>query len=254
MSSESVQDAEKVRGDELYLALGKSDKTADCLLTSTNFIERASLFFDKRICNPALADLDYVLKEMLQTGKFSIHGSFFHMQGAMVYSRAQTAFQCRVFPSQTSVSDVHRIMFTTRHIRDDIAQSVDRDADDDFDPFEAQSAYVTLDRTFHTRTTEEPGHSRAATLPECDSTEARSNADARPPPSIYETIQSFTQSTSDPQPSSSSMPASSSPSRRQHDYSETAWDIAGDVSRIRTLGPKLYYSTIEQVRRRRPVS
>ena len=113
----------------------------------------ASLFFDRRIRNPALAELDYVLKMMLQTGKFSIHGSFFTPHGSMIYSRAQTAFQCRVFPAQTSTADVHAILFNRRNaIRDEIldnltAKSVDRDGPDDFDPFSAQSAYVTLDRS-----------------------------------------------------------------------------------------------------------
>ena len=230
VSSESVRDEEKVRGDELYLALGKSDKTADCILTVTNFIDRASLFFDRRIRNPALAELDYVLRMMLQTGKFSIHGSFFTSHGSMIYSRAQTAFQCRVFPAQTSTADVHAILFNRRNaIRDETldnltAKSVDRDGPDDFDPFSARSAYVTLDRSLQGDA--EQCDARCPSLSDRDTTEARSNADARPPPSMYETLQRF----AEPQPDTD--PCEDPPSsERTQDYSETAWDIAGDVTR-----------------------
>ena len=238
VSSESVRDEEKVRGDELYLAFGKSDKTSDCILTPSNFIDRASLFFDRRIRNPALAQLDYVFKSMLQTGKFSIHGSFFTHHGSMIYSRAQTAFQCRVFPGQTSTEDVHAILFNRRNVRDETVDNttpepVDRDGPDDLDPFEAQSAYVTLDRSFHADAAAAGQFdSRDQPLSECDTTEARSNADARPPPSMYETLRSFatdTDSCTDATPLSDiAQPPSAT---RQTDYSETAWDIAGDVTR-----------------------
>ena len=146
--SDSVTEEQIRQGDLLYLAMGKSHKTSECCLTANNFIDRAALFFDKKVKNPAMMDLDYVLCQMVHTGKYSIHGSFFTEHGAMYYQRAQAAFCARITPTATTVQDVHTMIFNRRSkrdmMRDDILEKLERDAPGSHDPFASADAHVSL--------------------------------------------------------------------------------------------------------------
>ena len=146
--SDSVTEEQIRQGDLLYLAMGKSHKTSECCLTQTNFIDRAALFFDKKVKNPAMMDLDYVLCQMVHTGKYSIHGSFFTEHGAIHYQRAQAAFCARITPTATTPAYIHTMIFTRRSkrdmMRDDILEKLERDAPGSHDPFASADAHVSL--------------------------------------------------------------------------------------------------------------
>lgn len=222
--SPSVTEQEKVRGDELYVAMGKSNKCAECVLTATNFVDRASLFFDRKIKNPALSDLDTTLKAMLETGKYSVHGSFFTNNGAMIYSRAQAAFHCRLYPSAATVEDVHRIFFNRSHKPDSTLSDPHvsvapeprapvRDSPSAPDVFSNNDEYVHLDRSLHPDAcslSDLPGSPHPPEpLAAHHSTEVSSNFNSQQAPSVYDISQHY----------------------EMHSYCETAWDIAGDTSR-----------------------
>lgn len=158
LCSANVSDAERAEGDQLYCAMGKADKTTECLLSESNFIDRAAVFYERKIRNPALSHLDHVLKEMLNTGRYAIHGKFF-AGGGLVFRRAQAAFHAKIFPTSTTEEDVHGIFFNKKlwaavnyrdslHERLDSARSalVTRDGPDAPDPFEANDEHVLLDR------------------------------------------------------------------------------------------------------------
>ena len=158
LCSANVSDSERAEGDALYCAMGKADKTSECLLTEANFIDRSSVFYERKIRNPALSNLDYVLKEMLNTGRYAVHGKFF-AGGGLVFRRAQAAFHAKVFPTSTTEEDVHEIFFNKKlwaatihrdelHERLDSARSapVTRDGPDADDPFEANDEHVLIDR------------------------------------------------------------------------------------------------------------
>ena len=197
------------------LPLGiKSHKTAECVLTASNFKNRAALFFDKKVKNPAMMDLDYVLCEMLHTGKYSVHGSFFTENGGMIYQRAQAAFCARITPTATTVQDVHTMIFnrTSRRdlIRDELLEKLERDPPDAPDPFASVDAYVSLSpntgrcESVGSMSPQETSRISSTLDPDFesgrDTTEVCMNASAtatREPHSIYDISQDFV-----PEPSS----------------------------------------------------
>ena len=220
VTHEKVTDEEKRQGDLLFLAYGKTNKTAECTLTQNNLIDRAALFFEKKVKNPVHQELDFVLCQMLQTGKYTVHGHFFTHNGSMVYHRAQAALVARLNPDSVSVDDVHHILFNRRTPRDEFLASmtVDRDRVGTRGPFEAQDAFVHLndDRCSDSSASSvepEPSNSavEAEPLASLHSTEVRSNNSAtahrEPPPSLY-----FSMPASEPRVYPEPIPSSSSSS------------------------------------------
>ena len=220
VTHEKVTDEEKRQGDLLFLAYGKTNKTAECTLTQNNLIDRAALFFEKKVKNPVHQELDFVLCQMLQTGKYTVHGHFFTHNGSMVYHRAQAALVARLNPDSVSVDDVHHILFNRRTPRDEFLASmtVDRDRVGTRDPFEAKDAFVHLndDRCSDSSASSvepEPSNSavEAEPLASLHSTEVRSNNSAtahrEPPPSLY-----FSMPVSEPRVYPEPIPSSSSSS------------------------------------------
>ena len=225
VSHESVTDDERRQGDLLFLAYGKTNKTAECTLTQNNLIDRAALFFEKKVKNPALQELDHVLMLMLQTGKYTVHGQFFTHNGSMIYHRAQAALIARLNPDSVSVDDVHQILFTRRSPRDEFLASmtVDRDPPGARDPFEARDAFVHLtsdDRCSESSLTAEPEpphtSGEAEPLASCDTTEVRSNnsatAQREPPPSLYFSMAGCSEPRVYPPPQNTAPPPTSSAS------------------------------------------
>ena len=145
--SPTVTDEEKEEADVLYVQLGKGDKGGTCVLTDTNILDRAIVFFQRFVKNPMYAQLDVVLAMMLRTGRYTVHGKFLTSNGAMIYGRAQLAFQCRVCPPDTNVEDVNRIFFATAKPRDDTCTPRTPIRTPRTDHFSDMSEYVALSRS-----------------------------------------------------------------------------------------------------------
>lgn len=144
----SVTPEELKVGDDLFVQFGRGIKGNTCQLTESNFLDRALIFFDRFLKkNPGAARLDYVLREMLRSGLFSIHGKFLTHHGTFNYQRSQLAFISRIWPESVESGDVRAIFFSVPKPRDNTELKEKKPIftkRPETDPFVAQDEFIRV--------------------------------------------------------------------------------------------------------------